>query len=345
MAVFKEDYPRDDKSIEDDERPNRSRVSEPSRTYRKSILENGEKSGKETDERPENIRDTGNAKTLLIANEKLRKFNEHQNEVVSKTDCSPANVFIRSKIKRKRISRGVQCVSIESRRHASQFLFNCFKSQSRRHSLDARKAKKKKALADKFDVGLQNEVNSSPGAISESRNVIKEEIKSTCDTDTKKEEFEINKEKIEKVTYENDKELHVQMQNAHDEKSKDNDDSRYRKMKINLLKKLLRGALTRDKNDSKTQQGGYKSRNHKEEIAGLNYESKRINGKDNSQNIKIVDRQMDSSNEQWTITSASVDRRSDVNKIKGRLDSCIAELNGIIDDACTIFDKRNGRGS
>lgn len=339
MAVFKEDHPRDDKSIEDDERPNRSRVPEPSRTYRKSILD-GEKSGKETDERSENVRDTGNAKTLLIANE---KFNERQNEVVSKTDCSPANVFT-PKIKRKRISRGVQCVSC--RRHAGQSLFNCFKSNSRRHSL-VRKVKRKKALADKVDVGLQNDVNSSANIIrDESRNVIKEEIRSTCDTDTKKEELEIDEKKIGRITYRNSKELLVQMQNVPDEKSKGDDESKYRKVKINLLEKLrLRRDLTRGKNDSKTQQNGRGSRNHKEEMAGLSYEDKRVSGKDNSQDIKIVDRQMDSSNERQSIASASVDRRSDVNKIKARLDSCIAELNGIISDACAIFDnRRNGRG-
>lgn len=315
-------------------------MSEPSGTYRKSISD-AEKSVKETDERPGNVRDTGDARILRVANEKLRKFNEHQNDVVSEIGGSPANVST-AKIKRKRISRGVQCVSIECRSHTDQSFFNCFKSKSTRHSL----AERRQVSANKFDVGSRNKTNRSPNITTnsdESRNVIKEEIKLMCDTDTKVEQLEkIDEEKIERITYGNDKEL--RMQNMHDgEKSKDNNDSRYCKVKINLLEKLLRRALTR-KNGSKTQQNGsrHESRNHKEEISGLSYESKRVNGKDNSQSTKIVDRQIDSSNGRKTIATASVDRRNDVNKIKERLDSCITELNEIIGDACTIFgNKRN----
>lgn len=47
-TVFKEDYPSDDKSIGNDERPDRSRASKPSRTYREFISD-AEKLAEETD--------------------------------------------------------------------------------------------------------------------------------------------------------------------------------------------------------------------------------------------------------------------------------------------------------
>lgn len=321
-------------------------MSEPSGAYRKSISD-AEKSEKETDERSGDARDTGDARTSRVANEKLRKLNESRNEVVSETSCSPANVFT-SKIKRKRISRGVQCVSTECRSHVGQFLLNCFKLKSKRHSL-RRKAKRKKASANKFDVGPRIEVNRWPGAITisdESHNVMKEKV---SDTNTKKDEFEkMSEEKIERIAYGNDNGLSVQMQNMYDGGEKPKDDSKYRKVKINLLEKLrLRRALIR-KNDSKAQQNGsrHESRNRKEEIAKLTYENKKVNGARkrednslNSQNIKIVDREMDSSNRWKTIITA--DGKSDVNKIKERLDSCIAELNEIIGDAYAIFGNKN----
>lgn len=317
-------------------------MSEPSRTYRKSISD-AEKFEKETDERSGDARDTGDTRTSRVADEKLRKLN--RNELVRETGCSPVNVFT-SKIKRKRISRGVQCVSIGCRSSTGRSLLSCFKSKSGKHSL-TRKAKRKKAAANKFDVGPRNEVNRSPDTTTvndESHKVIKEEIKSMSDTDTKKEKFEkIGEEKIERIIYGNDRELLVRIQNINDvEKSKDNADSKDRKVKINLLDKLrLRKALT-CRNDSKAQQNGsrHESRNHKEEIVGFSFENKRANGghkrEDNSQSTKIVDREIDSSNG-WK--SASADR-GNINKIKERLDLCIVELNEIISDACVIFGNR-----
>jgi len=339
VAVFKEDYPRDDKSIEDDERPNRSRVSEPSGTYRKSISD-AEKSRKETDERPGDARDTGDARTSRVANEKLRKLNENRNEVVSETGFrSPANVFT-PKIKRKRISRGVQCVSIGYRNHVSRFLLNCFKLKSKKHNLK-RKAKNKKASANKFDVEPRIEVNRLPCAIiisDESHNVMKEKV---SDTNTKKDEFEkMNEKKIERITYGNG--LSVQMQNMHDdEKSKD--DLKNRKVKINFLEKLRLWRALIHKNDSKAQQNKlrHESQNHKEEIVKLSCENKKVNCarkcEDNSQSVKI-DCEMDSNNRWKTIITANGE--SNINKIKERLDLYIAELNGIIDDACLIFGNK-----
>lgn len=315
-------------------------MSEPSGTYRKSISD-AEKSGEEADERPGNVRDTGDTKILRVANEKLRELDERQNEVVSEMDCRPANLFT-SKIKRKRISRGVQCVSIECRGHAGRSLFSCFKSK--RHD-SARKAKRKKV---NFDVGPRNKVNKSSNATiinDEPRNVIKEEIKSTRDADTKKENFEkIDEEKIENICGA-DKELLVRPQNMHDgEKSEDDSKYQNNKVKINLLEKLrLRKASTR-KNDSKAQQNvsRHESQNHKEEIVGFNCENRRVTSahecEDNSQSVNIVDRRVDASNERKTMASA--DRESNINKIKERLDSCVAELNGIIGDARAIFGNK-----
>ncbi|KYN12759.1 hypothetical protein ALC57_15037 [Trachymyrmex cornetzi] len=151
----------------------------------------------------------------------------------------------------------------------------------------------------------------------------------------------MNEKKIETTTYGNDNGLFVQMQNMHDEKPKN--DLKYRKVKINLLEKLrLRRALIH-KNDSKAQQNElrHESRNHKEEIVKLSSENKKVNcarkRKDNSQSVKI-DCEMDSSNRWKTIITA--DGESDINKIKERLDSCIAELNGIIGDVCEIFGNK-----
>ncbi|RLU22241.1 hypothetical protein DMN91_004519 [Ooceraea biroi] len=121
-AVFKEDYPRDDKSIEDDERPNRSRVSEPSRMYRKFISD-AEKHGRR-DVRISRVK--GN----------LEQPSEHQNQVISDThdDCRMSNQEeIRRKIKRKRISRGVQYDASAGRQSQTGFRFlllNCFTSKS-----------------------------------------------------------------------------------------------------------------------------------------------------------------------------------------------------------------------
>ncbi|KYN33028.1 hypothetical protein ALC56_12662 [Trachymyrmex septentrionalis] len=340
-VVFKEDYPRDDKSIEDDERPNRSRVSEPSGTYRKSISD-AEKSGKETDERPGYARDTGDARTSRVANEKLRKLNENRNEeIVNETDCSSASVFA-PKIKRKRISRGVQCDSIGHRSHVGRSFLNRFKLKLKRHSLK-RKAKRKKASANKFDVEPRIEVNILPGATiisDESHNEMKEKVNNTS---TKKDEFEkMNEKKIERITYGNDNGSFVQTQNIHDNE-KPKDDLKYRKVKINLLDKLRLGRALMHKHDSEAQQNelGHESRNHKEKIVKLNCENKKANcarkREDNSQGVKI-DCEMDSGNRWKTIKTAN--KESDINKIKERLDSCIAELNGIIGDVRAIFDNK-----
>lgn len=347
-AVFKEDYPRDDKSIEDDERPNRSRVSEPLGAYRKSISD-GEKSGEETDERPGDIGDTGDARTsLCAASERPRALNERRNgEVVYReTGCGPATASTAG-IKRKRISRGVQCCHS----HPGRSLFSCLESGSRRRSL-ARRARRRAASANKFDAGSRNEAKRSPNAgmiNDESRGAIKEEP--MRDTDTKREEFgKIGEEqKIEGIAGGHDEELRMQSPRG-GEKSKDNDDSRCRKVKRNLLEMLrLRRAPMRREDDSEAGGSPHEPRNREGEIAGLDYEGER-NVADNSRNVEIIDRQMDSSDGRKVIATASIDRGGDVNKIKERLDSCIAELNGIIGDACAIFGNRrngarnNGRG-
>ncbi|KYM95257.1 hypothetical protein ALC62_14168, partial [Cyphomyrmex costatus] len=282
---------------------------------------------------------------VKLPNEKLRKLlNENRNEVVSETGCSPANVFT-FKIKKKKISRGVQCVLIGCHSDIGRFFLNCFKLKSKRHGL-GRKAKRKKASANKFDVGPRIEVNRLPNTsiiISDkSRKVTEEKIN---DTNIKENEFKkMSEEKIERIIYGNDYGLSAQMQNIHDSEKLKND-LKYRKVKINLLEKLrLRRTLIR-KNDSPMQQNGsrYESQNHKEEITKLSYVNKMVNGaarkcEDNSQSGKIVDREMDSSNGRKTIIT--VDEKSDVNKIKERLDSHIAELNGIIGDASVIFGNK-----
>lgn len=329
-AVFKEDYPRDDKSIEDDERPNRSRVSEPLGTYRKSISD-GEKSGEEADERPGDVGDTGDARTSRAADERPRELNERRDEVVRReTGCGPADVSTPG-IKRKRISRGVQCVSIGRHGHPGRSLFGCFKSRSR--SL-ARRAGRRGASANKFDVGSRSEAEGAPGMINdESRDAAKEGPKSTRDTGAKGKKLgKIGAGKMEGIARGNDEE-------ARNPYNGEDDDSKRRGVKRSLLETLRRRRVS-DKDDSKAGRGGspHESRSREGETAGLGYEARKR--ADNSR--KIRDRQMSDGRE--IVATEGVDGESDANKIKERLDSCIAELNGIIGDACAIFDNgRNGR--
>lgn len=363
-VVFKEDYPRDDKSIEDDERPNRSRVSEASGMYRKSISD-AEKFGKEISERSENPKDIGDVRISCAADEKLKRPNKCQNEVINDDiycDYNPQNV-ITSKIKRKRISRGVQYTLIGCQNHAKHFFLtmNCFRSKSntKKYNL-TRKVEKKEALTDqkKFYIGSRNKVNESLDTTTisnESHNV------KLNNTDMKKEKFENDMKKIGKIIYRrgmNRKKLFVRSQNTDDdEKRKKYNNSKNRKMKINPFEKLWPNkALTRN-NNLKVQQNrspcnfniADDSENNKKETAESGFENNRMNGARKREhdsrdewNANIFDRQINSNNARESAITNS-DGESIAKKVKKRLDSCIVELNEIINDVCVVFD--SGRNS
>ncbi|XP_012217787.2 myb-like protein X isoform X1 [Linepithema humile] len=340
-AVFKEDYPRDDKSIEDDERPNRSRVFELSGTYQKSISD-VEKFGKEVDKRSDrDVRNLEDVKTSCFVDEKLRKPNKYQNKVVSNIhrNSSPRNAS--TKIKKKRISRGVQYdipIVRQTRLCVSQFFLNCFRLKSNVKKCNLMQKIEKEESSDdkeKFDVGLQNDMNESLGTIRfnhKSQDIEMEDLMNNIDI--KKEKFENDEDKI---TNTND-----------NEKQKENDNLKNCKVKINFLEKLSK-VLNRN-NNLKEQQDELQddfnivddSQNNKKEIDKPRFENKRMNDDRRREelrsrwDVKIFDRKKGSNNACKTATMNS-DKESDVNKVKKRLDLCIVELNDIINDACVIF--------
>lgn len=348
-VVFKEDYPRDDKSIEDDERPNRSRVSEATGMYRKSISD-AEKFGKEINGGSRNIRDIGDVRISCVADEKLKRVNEHQNDIVNNMYCDydTPNVSV-SKIKRKRISRGVQYSLIGCQNHTKQFLLSCFgsKSNAKKYNL-TQKLERKEAPSNKkkFYIGnfiSQNQTNESLDgtAISnESRNI------KLNDTDTKKKRFENGMKKIGKIICGrgmNHKILFVRSQNADDNKKRKN----YNNPKINPLKKLWPSkTLMRNNDNPKAQQ--YRSsrnfnitdddsENNKKETDECNFENNLMNDvrkREHERNVNIFDRKINLKRKKIII---NFERESIANKMKEKLDSCIVELNEIIGDACVIF--------
>lgn len=354
-VVFKKDYPRDDKSIEDDKRPNRSRVSEATGMYRKSISD-AEKFGKERNGRPENIRNIGDVRISCVADEKLRS-NEYQNDIVNNMYCdyNTTNVTT-SKIKRKRISRGVQYSLIGCQNHAKQFLLSCFgsKSNAKKYNL-AREVERKEVLSDKkkFFIGSRNQANESLDAkaiSNESHNVKLNNI------DTKKEKFENGMKKIAKIILCGrgiNHKIFVQSQNTDDnEKRKKDNNPKNCKAKINPFEKL-RPSKTLTRNDNLKLQQNRSSRNfniaddsenNKKETAEWNFENNLMNGvckrkhdSRDERNVNIFDHKINSNNARKK-TIINFNKESIANKVKERLDSCIVELNGIIGDACVIFD-------
>lgn len=322
-VVFKEDYPRDDKSIEDDERPNRSRVSETTGMYRKSISD-AAKFGKEMNRRSGNVRDIGDIRISCVTGEKLKRSNEYQNDVVNNMyrDYNTPNVTV-SKIKRKRISRGVQYSLIECQNHATQFLPSCFgsKSNAKKYNLTQKK-KRERTLSDKkkFYIRSRNQANESLDATAISNESLNVKLNNI---DTKKEKFKNGMKKIGKIM------------NGH-----------------GMHHKILFVRSQNTANNPKAQQ--YRSsrnfniaddsENNKKETDKCNFENNLMNGarkrahdsRKNEWNVNIFGRKMNLNNARKK-TVINFDRESIANRVKERLDSCIVELNGIIGDACVIF--------
>jgi hypothetical protein len=201
----------------------------------------------------------------------------------------------------------------------------------------AQKIEKEKSLDDKkkIDIGLQNEINRSLNTIRFNHKSHDREMKKLMNNiDIKKEKFENDENKMEKIINRND-----------NEKQKEKDTLKNWKVKINFLEKLSK---VLNRNNNKAQQNELQddfnivneSQNNKKEIDEPRFE--RINDdrkRDDSRSgwgVKIFDHKEDTNNACKTATMNS-DRESDVNKVKRRLDLCIVELNDIINDACVIF--------
>lgn len=309
-------------------------------TYQKSISD-VEKFEKEIDEgSDEDVKSPEDVKTSCFVNEKLRKPNRYQNKVISNHNFSPRNASI-TKMKKKRISRGVQYdvpIVRQTRLYVGRFFLNCFKSKSnvKKYNL-AQKIEKEESLDDKetFDIGLQNEINKSLGTIRFNRN--------SHDIDVEK---LINSVNIKKEKFENDEDKIINA--SDDEKQRENDNLKNCKVKINFLDKLSK-ILNRN-NNLKAQRNKLQvdfnivgdSENNKKKIDDPRFENKRINNDHKCEesrsrwDVKIFDCKKDSNNA-CKIETVNSDEESDVNKVKKRLDSCIVELNGIINDACAIF--------
>lgn len=342
-AVFKEDYPRDDKSIEDDERPNRSRVSEASRTHRKSTL-NGEKCGKEI-----NRRDIG---TLYITDENCQNPNKHQDESINNNvnvDCGPRNI-----IRRKRISRGVQYdVSIGRRsRIAFRFLLKCFRSNREKYN-SAREVKKSDILnntkslkivssQDGANTSLIKEMSSDDCRFEECHTVSDNKMEKLLnDTDLKTEMLESNEEATRKIKNDNsDKQEEEEEEEDH---PKNNHIT-----KKNSLKKFIR-ILTRNPRMEQNQSQrvpntddflSNKSKKTVDSVSENNRTSRNHKRDNHGTSIKSFYREA-SSNARRS-AHANSDDESDVNKARRRLDFCIAELSEIISDACVIFGSGDG---
>lgn len=339
-AVFKEDYPCDDKSIEDDKRPNRSRMFELSEAYRKPILD-VEKFKKEIDKiSNRDMKNFGDVRTSCFVDEKLRKPNACQHKVISNAhrnySLGPVRNASTAKMKKKRISRSVQYdVPIVRHSRVSQFFLNCFRSKSdeievKKYNL-AHKIEKEKTLDDdkkKFDIELQEEINKSLDTIRfshKSHDVEMEKLMNN--TDVKREIFKNQGNKMKKITDTND-----------NEKQNENDSLKNCKVKISFLEKLNK-ILNRNNNNPKAQQNELDfsivddSQYNEKGIDKSCFENNRIN---DGWGVKIVDRKRDSNNA-CKIAITNSDRENDVNEVKKRLDLCITELNDIISDACVIF--------
>lgn len=340
-AVFKEDYPRDDKSIEDDERPNRSHRSEASRTHRKSTL-NGEKCRKEI-----NRRDMG---TLYITDENCQNPNKHQDESIGNNvnvDCGPRNI-----IRRKRISRGVQYdVSVGRRsRIAFRFLLKCFRSNGEKYN-SVRKVKKNEILNNTKPLKI---VSSQDGA---NTSLVKEISNNDCRfeechtiSDNKMEKL-LNNTDLKPEMLENNEEATRKIKNDNSDKQEEEEEDPKNNHKIkNSLKKLITILTRNPRMEQNLSQHvpntddflSKKSKKTVDSISESNRTSRNHNRDNHGTSIKSFHREASSN----TLRSAHTnsDDESDVNKTRRRLDFCIAELSEIISDACVIFSSGDGAG-
>ncbi|XP_014478457.1 PREDICTED: uncharacterized protein LOC106746394 isoform X2 [Dinoponera quadriceps] len=283
--VFKEGY--GDKSIGNEERPDSSRTS---------ISDVGAS---------ENVRDHGDDRASHDNGEKSRKPGRCRDTLASDVP----------KIRRKRISRGVQYdVPVRRERSAGSLFLSCFRPRTRG------KVEKARVSAD------ESSSKRSCDSTEKGRGP-------TGDADLKQERFEGDGENIRSVV-------------DGDGKRRENGGSEDRhSSRLGTPRKV---SVTRD-NDAKAL-GERSNRNsvvigssdNQEQIVETTFGDKRTSsdrerndGSHGERSVKFSDHKAENARR----GNADSDRRETANEARKRLDFCIAELNGIIRDACVIFGK------
>ncbi|EFN84005.1 hypothetical protein EAI_03390 [Harpegnathos saltator] len=324
-AVFKEDYPSDDKSIGNDERPDRS-PSKPSRASREPISD-AEKFSRETDN-----------------DEKSQEPERCRNRPANDTyrERSPENV-IASKIRRKRISRGVQYDRPAERgRNAGCLFLRCFRPRSKEYK-QAREAERKRAHRNKSDIVRERQKRAIRSSVEkiisggtrpeQSCGSIDEEEIPAGDANLKKETRKGNEEEVRSI-----KKKYDESQNR---------DAKWSRLGVPWLCKMFgrsaRARRRRSVRNSNPSVVVIDSAGNKEEITETDFGSKgkysdreRNDGFHGDRSVKFPDCETKSEDARENAAAAS-ERQNNVNEARKRLDLCIAELNGIIRDACAIF--------
>jgi len=310
MAVFKEDYPRDDKSIADDERPNRWCVSEASRTYRKSVPD-GRKYRKEVN--------GDGVRTLCVIDESLK----HQGGIDTCDDRCRRDV-ITPKIRRKRISRGVQ--SNVSAGQRSRLFLDYFRLRPRKKKYNpSEEIGEREILKSERIIRIppRNQANASLVEEIIGRG-FKGNDRNTCDD--KKGRYP---DTIPEMS---------------EDKDKDN-----RKVKKNSFERFI--TILTCKNIPKMQRYNVPSIDSPKDKRGTiepsDFKSTRTSSECNGPRseklgVNVFYRKNDSNDARTALDVNSGDE-SDVNEARKKLDCCIAELNDIISDACVVFGSKRAQ--
>jgi len=298
MAVFKGDYPRDDKSIADDEWSDRSRVSESSGTHRKSISD-GRKCGRE-------INEDGETSGFIDDNFK------HQTGMISDT----YDDHVVPKIRRKRISRGVQHNVSAGQRRGNRFFIDYFRSRSKkkRHN-SPEEIREREILKSKKIIEILPRNKENASLIEKVINDMRfKNHRNSCDN--------------EKEKYPGNTILEMSEDKRNNHKVKKSSFGRF----ITILT---------CKNIPKIQQyiPSTDPSNNKREII----ESKNSENSPRSEYQTDVFYHNQSNNAAVASADVNSEDESDVNEAKKKLDCCIAELNEIISDACVIFGSKGAQ--
>jgi len=317
MAVFKGDYPWDDKSIADDERPNRRRVSESPRTYRKSIPEYGKE-----------INGDG-ASTLCFIDEDL----EHQSGITSDTYDDRRDVT-RPKIRRKRISRGVQHNVSAGQGQSSRPFFDYFRPRRKKkghnppEEIGEREILKGERIIrilprNEADRSLSEEIIGGDRRFKGNHNICynkKGKYQRDNTVPEMPEDLKGNNRKVKKssfdrfitiLTCKNIPKMQQYVPSTDDDSPKDQ-----------------RATIEQPSNSKSTRTSG---------------ECKNASPRSEKLQANVFRRANDSNNAQTARGLLDSGDESDVNEAKKKLECCIAELNEIISDACVIFGSKRAQ--
>lgn len=332
VAVFKEDYPRDDKSVEDDddEWPDRSRVSNPSGTYRR-IVPDGEKCGEEITRRNLTF-------SRIIDQKNFKKpYSRDQTEIISGNMIAP-------KMKRKRISRGVQ-YEIPAGQGSSigpRFLLGCCSSGSNQTRPNLTRKMKGKIKIPKDKETLEKILSQNQGDASLATDGIINDMKS--------DEHYSNKAM---TGLRNNMDLTTEMSESERAAAADVKDHKIKKS--DRFKRLIR--IFARKDNQYASAGVHRISNPddfpvKGEAVECSSQDKTMSNDHEREgddprgkgNIKMFHRKSIVSNDTWRSANVNSDE-SDACRARRRLDSCIAELNEIVGDACAIFGSGSARAA